>query len=81
MTNMSVSLPDQMKAWIEGRIRTGQYNNASEYLRDLIRRDQEVQQKLHTLRAAIAEGYDSGISEKTVGDVWREAKARSGNAV
>jgi len=37
---MNVSLPDQMKDWVENKISAGQYHNASEYVRDLIRKDQ-----------------------------------------
>ncbi len=37
MTSMNVSLPDKMKSWVEGKIDAGQYHNASEYVRDLIR--------------------------------------------
>ena len=41
MATMNVSLPDPMKHWVEAQARTGRYSNASDYVRDLIRRDQE----------------------------------------
>ncbi|MBI3186775.1 MAG: type II toxin-antitoxin system ParD family antitoxin, partial [Gammaproteobacteria bacterium] len=41
MATMNVSLPDLMKKWIEEQIKTGHYSNVSDYVRDLIRRDQE----------------------------------------
>jgi len=40
MATMNVSLPDPMKEWVEERLKSGQYGNASEYVRDLIREDQ-----------------------------------------
>lgn len=40
-TTMNVSLPEAMRAWVEGRVGTGEYANASDYMRDLIRHDQE----------------------------------------
>ena len=41
---MNVSLPDPMKAWVEAQTQDGRYSNASDYVRDLIRRDQDRQQ-------------------------------------
>ena len=41
MATMNVSLPDQMKDWVEAQAKSGRYSNASDYVRDLIRRDQE----------------------------------------
>lgn len=41
MAAMNVSLPDAMKAWVEEQVQTGRYGNSSDYVRDLVRRDQE----------------------------------------
>ncbi len=41
MATMNVSLPDAMKEWVEAQARGGRYSNASDYVRDLVRRDQE----------------------------------------
>ncbi len=41
MTSMNVSLPEGMKAWVEQRVEDGSYANASDYVRDLIRHDQQ----------------------------------------
>lgn len=41
MATMNVSLPDQMKTWVEAQAKDGRYSNASDYVRDLIRRDQD----------------------------------------
>ena len=43
MASMNVSLPKAMKDWIERRVRNGSYANTSDYLRDLVRRDQTEQ--------------------------------------
>ena len=48
----------------------------SEYIRDLVRRDQDQKSKLLALNEAIQEGLDSGASDRTVSDVWAEAEAR-----
>jgi len=46
MATMNISLPDQMKNWVEDQTQLGRYSNASDYIRDLIRRDQERNDKI-----------------------------------
>ena len=58
-TTMSFALPDELRAYIDQRVESGQYGNTSEYLRELIRRDQEEQAKKR-LRELIEEGLRSG---------------------
>jgi antitoxin ParD1/3/4 len=60
MASMNVSLPDAMKAWVESQTQGGRYSNASDYVRDLIRKDQERRQAIATLQAAITDGVESG---------------------
>jgi antitoxin ParD1/3/4 len=78
MATMNVSLPDAMKDWVEGRAQTGRYSNASDYVRDLIRRDQERESKLAALQRRIEEGEDSGVSPLSAGDVLANARRRVG---
>lgn len=60
MATMNVSLPDVMKAWVEEQTGEGRYGNASDYVRDLIRRDQDRKAAMAALQAAITEGVESG---------------------
>lgn len=60
MTRLTVSMPDQMNDWVEAQIESGRYGNVSEYLRDLIRRDQERQLAIDEIQRAITEGFASG---------------------
>ena len=76
MATMNVSLPDLMKAWVEEQTKTGQYSNTSDYVRDLIGRDQEYQDKRETLIKALIAGETSGVSERTVADIWQDVKKR-----
>ncbi|MGF7210839.1 antitoxin ParD1/3/4 [Skermanella aerolata] len=78
MATMNVSLPDPMKDWVEAQARTGRYSNASDYVRDLIRRDQERAGKLAELQGLIDEGMASGVSRRTMDEVLREARSRVG---
>jgi antitoxin ParD1/3/4 len=73
MANMNVSLPDQMKDWVEERIKDGGYATVSDYLRELIRRDQEQRDAL--VRALI-EGEESGTSGRTVREIAAAAKSK-----
>ena len=41
MATMNVSLPDPMKEWVEARMKHGKFSNTSDYVRRLLRRDQE----------------------------------------
>ena len=56
---MSFALPESMREYIDNRVATGNYGNTSEYIRDLVRRDQEEQAKKR-LRDLIEEGLASG---------------------
>ncbi|TKD13838.1 type II toxin-antitoxin system ParD family antitoxin [Rhodobacter capsulatus] len=60
MATMNVSLPDPMKAWVEAQTQDGRYSNASDYVRDLIRRDQDRQQAIADLQQIVDEGLASG---------------------
>jgi antitoxin ParD1/3/4 len=78
MASMNVSLPDPMKDWVEMQIDSGKYASSSDYVRDLIRRDQEQRERLATLQGAITQGLESGVSEKTLDELWLQLKARHG---
>ena len=78
MATMNVSLPDAMKSWVEEQTQTGRFGNASDYVRDLIRRDQERQSKIATLQRLIDEGLDSGVSPRTLEEIIADARARAG---
>lgn len=64
MATMNVSLPDPMKDWVEGQTKSGRYSNASDYVRDLIRRDQDRQTAVAELQKLVDEGLASGPTQK-----------------
>lgn len=78
MATMNVSLPDAMKDWVEGRAGTGRYSNASDYVRDLIRRDQERAEKIAQMQRLIDEGIESGVSDKSMKYIRAVARRRAG---
>ena len=82
MATMNISLPDSMKAWVEQQAESGRYGNASDYVRDLIRKDQERRDRLFQLQRLIDEGVASGVSPRSIDDILAEARkrARGGDA-
>jgi len=63
MATMNVSLPDAMKAWVETQAKGDRYTNASDYVRDLIRKDQDRAAKIAELQTMIDEGLASGPAQ------------------
>ncbi|MFC3076008.1 type II toxin-antitoxin system ParD family antitoxin [Shinella pollutisoli] len=74
MATMNVSLPDPMKEWVEAQARTGRYSNASDYVRDLIRRDQERSDKIAAMQRFVDEGLASGISDRSMDEILADAR-------
>ena len=75
MAQMNVSIPDKLKGWAEARVAEGRYSSTSDYVRDLVRRDQEREEKLQRLRAAIDEGLASGVSDRDPFEYLEELRA------
>ncbi|WP_207539636.1 type II toxin-antitoxin system ParD family antitoxin [Sabulicella rubraurantiaca] len=80
MATMNVSLPDAMKDWVEAQARTGRYSNASDYVRDLIRRDQERADHLAELQALVTEGINSGVSPRSASEILEAARDQATKA-
>lgn len=58
MSTMNISLPEPLKRFVDEHVAAAGYGTSSEYLRELIRRDQD---RLH-LRSLILEGAASPVS-------------------
>ncbi len=67
MASMNVSVPDPMRDWVQDRIESGQYASVSDYVRDLIRRDQANERQ--AIVAALIEGEKSGISPDGIPEI------------
>jgi len=63
MHRKTITLTEQQEDWVKGQIKSGNYGNDSEYIRELIRRDQQAKERVATLRRALAEGESSGKSK------------------
>ena len=78
MQRKTITVTEQQDLWIKSQVDSGQYGNDSEYLRELIRHDQEYTHKVDLLRFALIEGEKSGTSSRTMADVLSDAKERHG---
>jgi antitoxin ParD1/3/4 len=73
MATMNISLPDEMKAFIEGQAQSGLYANASDFVRDAIRERMRSQQYLFD---ALDEGLSSGASTRTLDEIVEQEFAK-----
>jgi len=77
MATMNVSLPDAMKDWVEAQTKTGRYANASDYVRDLIRKDQEHTDKVAAMQRFVDEGLKSGVGNRSKDELFAAAQAKA----
>lgn len=75
MATMNVSLPDPMKHWVEAQSKEGRYSNASDYVRDLIRKDQERLGKINAMQRFVTKGLESGVGSRSMDDLLTAAKS------
>jgi antitoxin ParD1/3/4 len=68
---MNIALPDALRAFVAQRVESGEYGNTSEYVRELIRKDQR-EQRVHRLRALVEDGLASGPATADTRDDWAE---------
>ena len=68
----TITVTDQQNNWIKTRITAGEFTNDSEYIRDLIRRDQTSQADIDAIRAALIEGEQSGEPQPFDGDLFKQ---------
>ena len=77
MPTRNVNLTDELDRFVLSKVKTGRYENASEVvraaLRTLERDEEQYEAKLAALRAAIDEGFASGIAE---GDVFASVREK-----
>lgn len=73
MATMNVSLPDSMKQWVELQAKDGLFSHASDYVSDVIRRDQEQVAKIAQLHQRVSEGLARGTGERTMAQLAADA--------
>jgi antitoxin ParD1/3/4 len=74
MTSLNISLPEPLRAFVDEKVKTGGYGTASEYIRDLIRQDQDRVAE-ERLEALLIEGLDSGDPVEVTPGFWNQLRA------
>jgi antitoxin ParD1/3/4 len=77
MSTMNISLPDEMKDFVDRQVTERGYGTSSEFLRDLIRREQDRQQ-LRQLLTDGAASHRTGEADAPYFDSLRQ-RARGGS--
>jgi antitoxin ParD1/3/4 len=78
MVNMNITIPEGMKSWVDDQTDTGRYADASDYIRDLIRRDQQQSDKIAAIQTLVDEGLQSGVSDETMADILASMTSAKG---
>jgi antitoxin ParD1/3/4 len=74
MTTMNISLPEKLKAYVDAQVTGRRYGTSSEYVRELIRKDQDRQH----LRELLLEGAASAPGAPADAAWFDDLRARAG---
>ena len=75
-TTMSISLPKALKDYIQKRVAEGDFSNASDYIRQLLREERKSRTEKR-LEILLLEGLDSGPPEEATDDYWNDLIAET----
>ncbi len=73
MPTMNVSLTEQLKDFVDSQVNSGRYTSVSEYVRELVRRDQKRQEK-EEVELRLLEGLKSGEAVEVAPAMWEELR-------
>ena len=68
----TITVTDQQDKWIKAQIEGGDFTNDSEYIRDLIRRDQARNSEIDIIRGELIKGEQSGEPQPFDGGLLKE---------
>lgn len=80
MTDLSTSLPADLKGWVDQHVSKGRHSDADDFIRDVLRQAQRDEEDLAALQAEIQKGRDSGPGRDAFA-VFAELKAKYGSSV
>lgn len=73
MSTMNISLPPELRSFVEGEVASGGYSTVSEYVRTLIREAQKKKAR-ERLEQVLLEGLDSGEATPMTSADWEEIR-------
>lgn len=74
METMNVAIPEPLKAFVQDQVAKGDYSSASEYIRELIRADQQVKAR-QALETEVLKGLKSGEGLSLTNSDWKAIRA------
>lgn len=77
MPQLNISVPDGLKRWAEARVAEGRYSSTSDYIRDLMRQDQDQAAELAWLQAEIDKGRASPIDPRPHSQIIADVIAKN----
>jgi len=77
MVKKTYSITETLDQYVGQRIKSGEYATDSEYVRELIRRDQEENREIAYIRSKLIKAEQSGFTEKNRDQILAEIKERA----
>jgi antitoxin ParD1/3/4 len=74
---MHISLPGPLKKWIENQVEKKGFGTASEYIRDMLRREQQHQEVRGRIDDQLIEGLASGPAVEMTASDWASIRKRA----
>jgi antitoxin ParD1/3/4 len=78
MSTLNISLPEPMKAFVEAQVKAGLYGSASDYIRALVREDQQRKAQ-ERLEAKLLEALESHDFTAVTPELFERLRARVHN--
>ena len=78
MPTMNISLPENLKEFVESQVQSGDYSSVSEFMRALVRREQKDRER-EQLEFRILEGLSSGKAAEVTPEMWNQLRQRLRN--
>src|SRR5205814_4986538 len=75
MDQMNVSITDQLAGYVRRKVKSGRYNNASEVVRDALRRMEEADQRALRLAKPTAEDILADLTEEQLNGIRERVRA------
>lgn len=73
MASLNISLPQSLKDYVEDQVKDGGYSTPSEYVRELLRQDQQLRGN-QKLEALLLEGINSGEPIEITPEYWENKR-------
>ena len=77
MVKRTYSITETLDRYVKGRVGSGEYASDSEYLRELIRRDQKENREIAYIRSQLIKAEESGFTDKNRDQILAELKERA----